>query len=108
MKFRAIVAAAVLAAAAFVPAARAGGKPEQVVFAAGDNSAVSLDVRLGSFPDIFKQIALGQLDNQLQNAKDQKIDNETPAMKEFRLKMLELIGERMKMILTDGEALSLK
>jgi len=83
-------------------------KPEEVVFPAGDTSALSLDLRLASLPDIVKQIVLAQLENKLAEAKEQKVENETPAAKQVREKSIDSFGARVKMILTDGEALSLK
>ena len=83
-------------------------KPEQVVFATGDDSVAALDLRLDALPDSLKQIALAQLEGQLATGKEQKVENETPAQKQFRLKFIDLFGAHFKAILTDGEALSLK
>src|SRR5262245_13362492 len=83
-------------------------KPETVLPVAGDPSLVSLTVRFDGFPDIFKQIALGQLENQLSAAKEQAQPNETPAMKKFRVAFLDMFGEKVKSLLTDGEELNFK
>ena len=83
-------------------------KPEAILPAAGDTSLVSLSLRFDGFPDILKQIALGQIENQMSAAKEQKPANETPAMKKLREGMIDLVTEKIKSLLTDGEEMTIK
>jgi hypothetical protein len=82
--------------------------PEKVLPAAGDNSLLSAQFRLSALPDQLKQIALAGLDNQLAQEKEKSVENETPALKAFRMKMIDFMGSEMKAIITDGDELSIR
>ncbi len=83
-------------------------KPEVVLPKAGDTSLVSLSLRFDGLPDIFKQIALGQIENKLAEAKEQNPPNETPALKKLRHAMIDMVSKRIKMLLNDGEEMTIK
>jgi hypothetical protein len=69
---------------------------------------LSAHVKVSELPDILKQIALGQVDNVLTQAKEKKSDDEPAAVTKLREKVLDFINEELKAVLTDGEDLNLK
>ena len=75
----------------------------------GDGSELlSAHVKVSELPDILKQIALGQVDNALAQAKEKKVENEPEAVTKLREKVLDFVNNELKAIVTDGDDLNLK
>jgi hypothetical protein len=81
------------------PAAVLGGRPEHLI---------SATVRIDRLPDGLKKIAIAGAENALAQGKEQPVPNETPAMKEFRSKMVDKLAGTVKEVLEGGEEAALR
>jgi hypothetical protein len=75
---------------------------------ADDDSVVSLRASLADLPDLIKQQALLQLENGLSALKEKKDDKEPPAVTKAKTQIAEHFAGRIKMILNEGEAVTLR
>jgi hypothetical protein len=82
--------------------------PEKVLQAAGDTSLASINLNIAKVPDIIKQLGLGQLEARLAELKEEKLPNETEAVKKLKVGALDFVIKRLQMLLGDGEELALK
>ncbi len=69
---------------------------------------ISAHLKLSEFPDLVKQIAIGQVDNALTEAKEKKNENEPPAVAKLREKVIDFVNNEVKAVITDGEDVNLK
>jgi len=81
------------------PAEVLGGRPEHLI---------SATVRIDRLPDGLKKMAIAGAENVMAQGKDQAIPNETPAMKEFRSKMVDELAANIKEVLEGGEEAALR
>ncbi|WP_020469458.1 hypothetical protein [Zavarzinella formosa] len=65
-------------------------------------------VRIDRLPDQMKKLAIGAIENQLAAGKEQPVPNETPAVKEFKGKMIDEVVATIKSVITDGEQVAIK
>lgn len=80
-----------------------GGLPEPgKVFPAGKGAAISAALRLDQVPQAAKFIIKAQVEQELEKARDQKQQGETPAQHEFRLRILDELTKRIDLILNEG------
>jgi hypothetical protein len=70
-------------------------------------TTLSLTLSIDQIPEELKQIALGQFELHLGNAKEETMPNETEAQKKFRIAALDETAIVVKQLLTDGQDLSL-
>jgi len=83
--------------------------PEKVLPAAGDDALISIKLKLADMPDIVKQMLLTQIETKLADIKDQqKVPNETEAMRKLREKMVDQVGKQIAAALADGDELKLR
>jgi hypothetical protein len=80
-------------------------KPDKL-FAGMADSMAAVNLRVDRLPDVLKQIALGQLDNMIAEAKEKKEPNETANQTKLKKVVLDMIGERLKSVMTDGQELA--
>jgi hypothetical protein len=76
-----------------------GGRPEHLI---------SATVRIDRLPDGLKKMAIAGAENALAQGKEQPIPNETPAIKEFRAKMVDELAATVKEVLEGGEEAALR
>jgi hypothetical protein len=81
------------------PAEVLGGRPEHLI---------SATVRIDRLPDGLKKMAIAGAENALAQGKEQPVPNETPAMKEFRSKMVDKLAGTVKEVLEGGEEAALR
>ena len=81
------------------PADVLGGRPEHLI---------SATLRFDRLPDGLKKMAVAGAENALANAKEQPVPNETPAMKEYKNKAIDMLAANLKDILDTGEEASLR
>lgn len=82
--------------------------PEKVLPAAGDDAIASVNLNIAKVPDLIKQLGLGQLEAKLDELKNEKLPNETEAIKNLKVGGVEFFIKRLKMLLSEGEQLSLR
>lgn len=68
----------------------------------------SLVVNLDEIPKELKEIAIGQSELQLANAKDKATPGETKAQKAFRMALIDEAAARFKQLLTEGGELAVR
>lgn len=78
------------------------------VLPAGQVGALSLTVNIDQIPDQLKDLALSNLENQLADAKDKEVPNDTEAQKKFRAVAVDEMGKAIKKLLNEGGELGLK
>ncbi|HEY7314996.1 MAG TPA: hypothetical protein VH643_36965 [Gemmataceae bacterium] len=78
------------------------------VLPAGQIGAMSLTLNIDRIPNELKELALGNLDNHLADAKDKEVPNETEAQKKFRTAMIDEIGSAVKSLFQNGGETSLR
>jgi hypothetical protein len=71
---------------------------------ADDRTLIGVTVRLDAIDDNLKQIALGQMENQMAAAKEKKSPNETPAQTKLREQLIDHFARQVKSLFTDGRA----
>jgi hypothetical protein len=81
------------------PADVLGGKPEHIIAAT---------VRIDRLPDALKKMAIAAVENQLAQAKDEPIPNETKAIKAFKEKAIDELVVNLKNVLDGGEEAALR
>jgi hypothetical protein len=74
------------------------------VFAAARDTLVSASARLDQIPEGIKGVVLDQLDLKLAEAMEKDEPNETPAQKEFRVRMIKSAGTEFKALIEEGGA----
>jgi hypothetical protein len=83
-------------------------KPEAVLSGGKAESLVSAIVRLDRLPEQMKRLALGALENQMATAKEQPIDNETPALKALKVGLIDQVANTVKSVLNEGEEVGIR
>jgi hypothetical protein len=81
------------------PADVLGGKAEHLI---------SASIRIDRLPDQMKKMALGAIENQLAQAKEQAIPDETKAIKAFKEKGIDEVAANLKSLLDGGEEVALR
>ena len=71
-------------------------------------TVVGMTLRIDGIHEQFKQIALGQFENQVAAAKERKQPNETPAQVAFRSQIIDYAAGQVRSILADGRALDFR
>jgi hypothetical protein len=66
---------------------------------------IGVTVNIDRIPDSLKQVALGQLQVHIANAKDRKEPNETAAQTRLKGQVLDAVFQRVQAVLTEGSAL---
>jgi len=74
------------------------------VLAGNDNALVAAMLRIDTIDANLKQMALGALENQKEEAKNRKAGNESPAQKKLREQTIDYTFQRLQAVLTDGKA----
>ncbi|HEX4588708.1 MAG TPA: hypothetical protein VH120_02185 [Gemmataceae bacterium] len=75
---------------------------------ADDKTLVRATARLDAIDPTFKQIALGQFENQVAAAKEQSKPKETAAQKKLRGDVIDYVSGQVKSLLTDGQAVDFR
>jgi len=81
-------------------------KPADVI--GKDIGVLSLSFRVDRLPDEMKKFALGTIETGLAKGKEEKIPNETPAIRNLSNQAIDSLSAGMKAILDDGEEVTLK
>jgi hypothetical protein len=71
---------------------------------ADDRTLIGATLRIDAIDPQLKQIALGQMENQMAAAKEKRSPNETPAQTKLREQMIDHFAQQIKSLLTDGRA----
>jgi hypothetical protein len=71
------------------------------------DKTVSATVRIDRLPDQMKKMALGAVEAQLAQGKDDPLPNETKAIKAFKDQAIDDVTRTLQSVLNDGEKLSL-
>ncbi|HEY1377360.1 MAG TPA: hypothetical protein VGF55_11230, partial [Gemmataceae bacterium] len=74
------------------------------LLAGNENALVAATLRLDTIDPNLKQIALGALENQKEEAKNRKVGSELPAQKKLREQTIDFAFQRFQSVLTDGKA----
>jgi hypothetical protein len=77
-------------------------------FAGGDDSVASARLHLDRLPADVKKTVFGQFELKMNDAKDKKESNETPAQRKLRLWLLDQVTAVAKSVVTDGEELGVR
>jgi hypothetical protein len=80
--------------------------PPSVMFAKPQASSAEVHFRIDQIPNEYKQLALGQVEVQLANAKEQKIAGENEAQRQGRLQGIESVGQMFSALVKDGTDIS--
>lgn len=81
--------------------------PATVLTGKKSGEAVAASVRIDKIPDAVKQLALGQLELQVANLQDQKIEGETEAQKRAREASTKETVEQITAVIKDGREMAL-
>jgi hypothetical protein len=73
---------------------------------ADDKTVIGATLRIDRIDDNLKQIALAQFENQIAEAKEKKVPNETPAQAKLKVDLIDHVARQLKSLLTDGKALN--
>lgn len=70
-----------------------------------DNTVVSGSLRLDLIDKSLKQLALGQLENQMAAAKERKGPNETPTQTKLKVEMVDYFAKQIRSLMVDGKGI---
>ena len=73
-----------------------------VVLPAEETGAMAMTVNVDQIPENLKELALGNMDNQLAAAKEKQVPKETELQKKFRTALIDEVGTRIKSLIKDG------
>src|SRR5262249_38730133 len=82
--------------------------PAAKLLPADERTLLGVTLRLDRIDPALKQIAQGQLENQMAPAKDKKSANETPEQTRLKTEAIDHTAKQIRTLLTDGQAVNFK
>jgi hypothetical protein len=82
--------------------------PPGTVLPAGKAPVFSVTVRIDQIPDKVRELAVGQVEAQLDAAKEEKKEDETPAQKAVKVAVLDLMKKHVVSVIKDGGEVALR
>jgi len=82
--------------------------PPGAVLPAGKGPVLSVSVRIDQVPEKVRKLAIDQVEAQLNTAKDEKKDAETPAQHAAKVEIIDLVKKCMVSVIEDGGELALR
>ncbi len=74
---------------------------------ADDKTLLSVTARLDTIDPTFKQMALGQFENQIAAVKEKKAGSETPIQAKLKGEVVDYVAAQVRSLLTDGQSVEL-
>jgi hypothetical protein len=78
--------------------------PAAKLLTGGDQTVLSITIRIDQIDPGLKQAALGHLENQMADAKEKKEPNETAAQTKLKAEVIDHVFRRFQILLTDGKS----
>jgi hypothetical protein len=78
------------------------------MLAGDDKTVLDVTARLDTVDPQFKQMALGQFENQIAAAKERKSPHETPAQTKLKMEVIDYLAGQVRSFLTDAQALQFR
>src|SRR5690606_12531326 len=78
------------------------------VLPAGRTGVLSLSVRLDQIPEGLRKTVAGQLELQLETAKQEKLPDETETMRVLKAEVIDTFAKHLTSVINDGKELALR